>query len=535
MTPRLLPEPVHCALWPAKTPRAIPALIAAMAAAVLALAACSGPAASSAGSAARRSGNTLTVGYTLAPTTLNPGTAQQNDALFEELAYEPLIVHNSNGSLAPGLALSWRYVGTGNKTFVLRLRPHVRFAHGGTLTAQDVVADLQYVVKSGGQDAPFLAGDRFTATGPLTVTITAPKPNPDLAVILTQDYVIGDIISENGLRSPKSLGTQTFGAGPYELDPAATVTGERYTYVRNPDYYDPSAVHWKKIVIEVISTPQSMLNALETGQIQVASGDASTVSAARRAGLTVSGTPALWVGAILADREGSISKPLADVRVRQALNYATNRALIARGLFPSGVAAASDQPAVPGGYAYDPGATAAYGYDPGKARQLLAAAGYAHGFTLRIVTAEYDSMNLVCEALSSEWKKIGVSLQVTDYANASQYDSAAFSAKFPAFMTVDGTFVPMGVEAPALFLPQALYNPFHTAAPALESLYARDASSSGATETTADQRIEAYLVQQAWFVPVVTIDLSYYATKAVTGTAISPKAPLLDLYDVRPG
>jgi peptide/nickel transport system substrate-binding protein len=50
-----------------------------------------------------------------------------------------------------------------------------------------------------------------------------------------------------------------------------------------------------------------------------------------------------------------------------------------------------------------------------------------------------------------------------------------------------------------------------------------------------DQQIEAYLVNQAWFVPVVTIGLPYYATSAVAGATTSAKAPLLELYEVRPG
>ena len=41
-------------------------------------------------------------------------------------------------------------------------------------------------------------------------------------------------------------------------------------------------------------------------------------------------------------------------------------------------------------------------------------------------------------------------------------------------------------------------------------------------------------MNQAWFVPVVTIGLPYYATGAVTGTTTSAKAPLLELYEVRP-
>jgi peptide/nickel transport system substrate-binding protein len=478
-------------------------------------------------------GSALTVGFSVqAPATLDPAKAPQNYAWFEELAYEPLIVQRSDGSLAPGLAASWSYTGTGNTTFVLQLRSGVKFSDGSPLTAQDVVNDLNYVVKSAGQMSPFFAGDTFTATGPLTVTIKAASPNPDFPQILTQDDVVGDIISAKGLQTPSLLGTQTFGAGPYQLDAAATVSGDQYTYVPNPNYYDKAAVHWKKVVIKVITDPQSMLNAMKTGQIEVANGDPTTIAAARQAGLTVTSTPDLWMGVTLADRGGVMAKPLANLQVREALNYATDRAAISTALFP-GTGAATSQLAPPGGYGYDPQLASVYPYNVSKAKQLLAAAGYAHGLSLKIVTGDYGGENLMAQALAQQWQQVGVSVQVTDDANSNQIYAAAFGGKFPAFMTVFGQ-IPTWIEGPSLFLPPASYNPFHTASAQLAALYQQEARSDGTQQASLDQQIEDYLVNQAWFVPIVTIGLPYYATSAVTGTSTSAKAPLLELYEVRP-
>jgi peptide/nickel transport system substrate-binding protein len=507
---------------------------AATGAAVALLAACGGQATGAAApSASSGAGSLLTVGFGVqGPATLDPAKAPQNYAWFEELAYEPLIVQRPDGSLGPGLARSWGYTGTGNTTFVLHLRPGVKFSDGTALTAQGVVDHLNYAVKAAGQMSPFLAGDTFAATGPLTVTIKAAKPNPDFPRILTQDDVIGDVISERGLHSASLLGTRTFGAGPYMLDPSQTVSGDHYTYVPNPRYFDKPAVHWHKVVIKIITDPQSMLNALKTGQVQVANGDPTTIAAARQAGLTVTSTPDLWLGVTFADRTGKVARALADVRVRQALNYATDRAAIARALFP-GTGAPTSQLSVPGGYGYVPSLTSAYPYNAARARQLLAAAGYSRGLTLRIVTGDYGGMNLVAQALAQQWRKVGVTLQVTDYANANQYFAAAFGGKFPTFMTAFGQ-IPIWVEGPSLFLPPASFNPFHTPSAPLAALYNAEARSAGAQQARLDQQIQAYLVNQAWFAPIVTIGLPYYATKAVTGTATSAKAPLLELYNVRP-
>jgi peptide/nickel transport system substrate-binding protein len=518
----------------AARPSRLTAAAAMSAVASLALAACGGQAATTSQAASSaKPGHVLTVGFGIqAPETLNPALAPQNYAWFEELAYEPLIVQRSDGSLAPGLATSWSYTGTGNTTFVLQLRPGVKFSDSSALTAQNVADDLRYATTSAGQMSAFLAGDTFTATGPLTVTIKAAHPNPDFPQMLTQDDVIGDVISENGLHSASLLGTRTFGAGPYMLDPSQTVTGSEYTYVANPRYYDKAAVHWKKVVIKVITDPQSMLSALTTGQVQVANGDPTTIAAAKKAGLTVANAPDLWLGVTLADRGGSLAKQLANLQVRQALNYATRRSAISSALFP-GTGTPTSQIIVPGGYGYEASLTNAYPYDISKAKDLLTAAGYPNGFTMQIVTGEYGGMNLVAEALSQQWKQAGINLQVTDYSNSNQFYSAAFGAKFPAFMTVFGQ-IPTWIEGPSLFLPPASYNPFRTASAPLAALYDQESRSSGAQQARLDQQIEAYLVNQAWFVPVVTIGLPYYATKAVTGTATSARAALLELYQVQP-
>jgi peptide/nickel transport system substrate-binding protein len=484
------------------------------------------------GSGSSTVGEQLTVVAVIAPQTLDPAKTAQNNAWLEQLAYEPLIVRRSDGTLAPGLAESWRYEGTDNTSFLLTLRPGVKFSDGSELTAQTVVDHLTYVVEAAGQMAPFLAGNTFTATDARTVTITAPSPNPDFPVILTQDYIIGGVIGAAGLKDPSTLGTATLGAGPYMVDPAQSVTGDHYTYVPNPHYYDKSSVRWKKVVIRIITSPQSVLNALKTGQADVAVGDPSTVAAAEQAGLRVASSPFLWNGVVLADRDGTMAKPLANAKVRQALNFATDRAAIAKALFP-GIGEPTHQVTVPGGYGYNESLANAYTYNLDKARSLLTEAGYGGGFTLAIVTPEYQQLHLMAQALAQQWKQIGVELQITDYANANQFAADAFGGKFPAFMTAFGQ-IPIWMEGPSLFLPSAAFNPFKNKDTTLQGLYDEAARASGASKDTSDQKVIAHLTNEAWFVPVVMTGLPYYARDTVSGIRTSAKEPLLSLFEVVP-
>jgi hypothetical protein len=79
-----------------------------------------------------------------------------------------------------------------------------------------------------------------------------------------------------------------------------------------------------------------------------------------------------------------------------------------------------------------------------------------------------------------------------------------------------------------------LFNPYHTASAALQSLYAQDITASGTAATALDQEVESYLVNNAWFVPVAATGLPWYATTSITGTKVTTSAPLVELYQVEP-
>jgi len=477
-------------------------------------------------------GGTLRVVTVIPPQTLDPAKTVQNNAWLEQLAYEPLIVRKSDGTLVPGLANSWSYQNDDNTKFVLKLRPGVTFSDGGKMDAQNVVDHFAYVQKAGGQMAPFLNGDTFTATDPTTVTITAKAPNPNFPEILTQDYIIGGVISPDGLKAPAALGTRTLGAGPYQLDTTQTIPGSSYTYVPNPNYYNKSAVHWSKVVIRVITSPQSALNAVRNGEADVSVGDPSTVGTAQKAGLKVVGAPLLWSGVILADRDGKMAAPLANPKVRQALNLATDRAAITTALF-GGIGKPTAQITVPGGYGYDPNLDKNYAYNTGMAKSLLAAAGYPNGFPLRLATPQYQQLNLMAQALKQQWKQVGVDLQITDEANANQFTSDTFGGKYPAFMTAFGQ-LPIWMEGPSLFLPGAAFNPFHNKDLTLTSLYAQSSKAKGDAKTKLDQQVIGQVTNLGWFVPVVATNLPYYAGKKVDNVQTSPKEPLLSLAEITP-
>jgi ABC-type transport system substrate-binding protein len=507
---------------------------------MLAGAACGGsrdPVAKPAGAAVQ--GDTLTIAIQAAPNSLNPGTVDNAFTTYTLLAYESLIYQASDGSLQPGLAASWKYVGAGNKQLDLTLRQGVKFSDGDPVTAEAVKASLDYSRKALGPQAPLLAGvTSVDVTGPASLSIKLAASNPLVPQILTQYYGIGQIISPKGLAATKDLTVAhpSAGAGPYVFDPTATVPGDHYTYVARSDYFEPTRQHYKKVVIRVIANPQAVVNALKTGQVDiVAGGDTTSASQATTAGMQVVSMPFVWQGLNLIDRGGEISKPLGDVRVRQAINYAIDRKTVSTAVLGK-YGVPSVETVVEGAGGYSTKAAESYPYDPEKAKQLLAEAGYKDGFTLPVLSVKFGGIDTMAQALASQLAKVGIKVDLTTAPDAQSYVTQSVSRKFPVVVVAYGAG-PMYLVGAGLFLPTAaVFNGFKTNSAELVSLYNKAAAADPTQRAALDTQMQEYLVENAWFAPVAFSPVLYFARPDLGGVTVNAKAPVacpLDWFDTK--
>jgi ABC-type transport system substrate-binding protein len=490
--------------------------------------------ASSSGASAGAVSQSLTVAVTGPPVSMDPSHADNGNGLYPmELAYEPLIWENDDGSLSPGLATSWRYVGSGNKTFELTIRNGAKFADGTAVTPQAVAASLNYFPKGSGPSTADLAGVTATASGPDTVTVTSKSADPVFPQLFSQDYLAGDIISPKGLANPKSLTATPAGAGAYMLSAAGTVADEQYTFIPNPYYYDAARVHYKKIVLKVITQPTSELSALQTGQINLMFGESQQVNAAQSAGLQVkySGAAA-WDGIFLMDRDGKLARPLASVQVRQALNYAVNRPAIASAVFGV-LGKADDQPVTPGWDEYVPSLAGYYSYDPAKARQLLAQAGYPHGFTMSLEYAALESQTQeMVQAFAQELSAVGVTVQLKAEPTITALAADLSTQKYSA-VSLEWGGQPMFLQVGECWLPTSVLNPFHAATSSFISQF-NAATGAPASQVSADMAsLAAVTVKDAYTVPIAEIQSVEFASPGLQG--LPTQAPgghlnLLSLY-----
>jgi peptide/nickel transport system substrate-binding protein len=253
---------------------------------------------------------------------------QENPALSgyqnigEWLAYEPLIRANATNTYTPDLATKFGYVGSGNREFQMTIRKGVEFADGTPMTAADVVNSINYMLKHPGGVAENVASITSVTSSGEVVTVKLKAGNPSLPYVFSQVDNYGDVISPAGLANPSKLNSESFGAGAYTLDLPQTVSGDHYTYVKNPHFWDPAEQHYATIVVKVIPDPSTAYEALQSGQTNVAyeNIDGNLVHQAKSAGgeEVVSGDQSTLFADIL-DTQGKLVPALKSAEVRQAL------------------------------------------------------------------------------------------------------------------------------------------------------------------------------------------------------------------------
>ena len=401
--------------------------------------------------------------------------------------------------------------------FELVLRPDVMFSDGSPLNAQAVKASLEYFLKNSPLASNLGKITYIEVVDERTVRLHLNQGNPILPFLLSDQVPAGSVISSKALADPSTLATMTVGAGPYVLDAGGTVANDHYSLVPNRHYYDQSAIKYSKITVRIIPDSTAMLQAAATGQLDVAYGNVETADAAESAGLTLVRAPNSINALFIEDFAGRIAPELTDVRVRQALNHAIDRATITRAIVRKYGQPTSALVSIGG---WDEQYREYYAYDPEKARSLLADAGYPGGFTLKVVTSAVQGINgeQSARALARDLEKVGIKLDLKVATTDSEFVQEAFSGTTPVLHSGWAVAL-MPLTYTTLISPDAPMNTFHVADSELERL---SAQASAATDPQPYwKQMTRRIAEQALMVPVFTSDGIWYVSSRVRGVEVS--------------
>lgn len=424
--------------------------------------------------------------------------------------YDTLLYTDNKGQLQPNAAESWSYSDDA-RTLTLKLRKGMTFTNGHPVTAAAVKESLDYVRSTPGTQQSHLAAIA-SIEAPDDATVVLRLSHPDAALLPSLSMGSGVIADPATMKDPGAA-LNPIGSGPYTLDKAATVTGSTYVLNKRDDYWNADAYPFKTVKIKVIGDRAAAVNALQAGEINAGSVEASQVDQMKSAGLDVTVVPSNSLGIlVMGDREGKILKPLADLRVRQAINMAFDRQKMVT-QFLRGVGQASGQAFNPKSPAYDPALNSVYPFDPAAAKRLLAEAGYPDGFSVTMPSLAYTKPfePTVGQAL----KDIGINV-TWEPVPATDNSIALQSGKYAMYFTVDG-FAPAARDAEKYFAPGGNRNPFQTANPEISRLLLEASSEQDpAKSAEAFKKVNAYGVHNAWYAPVFSIGISWVTAKGVT-------------------
>jgi peptide/nickel transport system substrate-binding protein len=357
--------------------------------------------------------------------------------------YDTLLEPSDDGrSVTPGLASGY-VVSPDGLTMTLSLRPGIKFADGSPVVAGDVKFSLDRARNPAAGQWNFLLAsiDAIETPAPDTVAIRLKHPDPTLPAALAT-FNTGILPERAFMAEPgatleekaTSFAQHPLGAGPFRL-----TEWHRNLFMelqRNPYYWaegeDGKALPYLDTLrFEIVPDDATRILKLQGAEVD----GAEFIPLARAAelqqdpDLQMQLLPASEV-TYLTFMTRSVTKdgkpnPLADQRVRQALNYALDKdAFIHVVNFGNGTPMTSFMPSTtPLAISGPP----LYPYDPARAKALLAEAGFGSGFDLSVTLIAGSAKEIAIASVAQQmWGEIGVR------ATLEQLDNATATARYRA-------------------------------------------------------------------------------------------------------
>jgi peptide/nickel transport system substrate-binding protein len=378
-----------------------------------------GACSSSASGSSPQRGGTLTFARFQDPTTLVPNNGiTDNPTIQTELQiYDQLLeLQPCQNKPGPGLAETWSTSKDG-LTWTFHLR-HARFSNGRPVTSADVVFSLDRVlnpkIDPGFGDTFNLFTKSVTASGPYTVVFQLKHPYAGLPYWLV--FNIPSIVSKVDFErmGAKAYASHPIGSGPFMLQ--SWQRGSELTLVRNPYYWRKGLPYLNKVIFKIIPSDNTRVLEVQSGQVDMADDLPFTQLAPLKSNpnLSVLTGP----GPVFQVFFDEAKRPLNELAVRQALNYATPAAQINQVVFKGfGQLANSITPRLTN---WSP-AVKRYPYDIAKAKAALAKSTVPHGFPIQLEIVGTDEPSVLTgQIMQQAWAKVGVHLQIheTDQATA---------------------------------------------------------------------------------------------------------------------
>ena len=347
------------------------------------------------------------IGLQLEPPHLDPTSAAAGaiDQVLYANVFEGLTRFGPDGSVQPGLAASWTISDDG-LSYTFQLRQGVTFHDGTAFEASDVVFSLDRARaedSTNAQKALFAGIEGVEALGDTSVRIDLAAPQGNFLFNLAW----GDAVMV-APESIEDIKNQPIGTGAFRFEQWRR--GDQISLSRNADYWGEAA-SLEAATFKFISEPTAAYAAMLAGDI-----DAFYSYPAPENLAQFERDPRFTV--LSGNTEGETilamnnqQAPFDDIRVRKAVSHAIDRqAIIDGAMFGYGTPIGSHFAPHNPDYV---DLTANAAFDPALARDLLAQAGYAEGFstTLKLPPPSYARRG--GEIIAAQLREVGIEAEIS--------------------------------------------------------------------------------------------------------------------------
>lgn len=357
----------------------------------------------------------------------DPSTDYSNEIIAMNNMYQTLTHYNSQtGQVEPELATSWKKAANA-KTWTFTIRKGVKFHDGKTMTAADVKASIDRTITLN-QGAAYIWGavKSVEAPNPTTVVFHLKYPAP-IDLISSAGYAA--FIYDTKASGSTPLGKwfaegHDAGTGPYTVAQWNKGQEIELRLKSFPGYWGGwSGNHYKNVVFRVVSTPSTSAQLVREGQLSWVEQLTPQLFDSLKSDPNLKTTTATSYQNLFGMLNTSYG-PLKNIKVRQALSYATDY----HGLTAALKAFTPSVGIIPRGlWGYNPNLPI-YKTNTAKAKQLLQSAGYGPGgkhMTLTLTLTEGDQYEeTVASLLKSEFAPLNITLNVSALQWPTQWSKA---------------------------------------------------------------------------------------------------------------
>ena len=353
----------------------------------------------------------------------------------------------------PALATSWTW--PDDNTVDLTLRRGVRFIDGERFDARVAKANIDRLMELEGPRINTVTS-MYAAEVLDEYTLRLHLHYPDPTLLYNLGLSPGLMVSPAAFDNP-DLDLNPVGTGPWLYDQGRSTLGEVLHFVPNPDHWNPAFRDAPAVDVHELLNDRARLNAMISGQIDLAIVGPTEAEPARDLGLGVTKRPNRWFGFTILDRAGDLVPEMGDPRVRQALGFAVDRQAIADSVY-FGYARPTSQPMASWNLGHDPELESFFSYDPARARALLDEAGIdTFTFTVPVTAGSVPQY----EAVQAYLRRVGIDMRIKvietgsiaaiarsrDYpVNTIGYPNFDPDSRHPAIWSVTAGFNPFGYE-----------------------------------------------------------------------------------------